>query len=54
MGMHAILVQYTISMENIKQVNIKNRTYNFFNGLNNIKRPGFKLTKNRQKIIRKY
>ena len=40
-------------MENIKQINIKNRTYYFFSDMINISFL-FKLTKNKQKIVKKY
>ena len=43
-------------MENIEQINIKNRTYYFFNDMINIKDliKKFKLNKNRQKVLQKY
>ena len=39
-------------MGNIKEINIKNRTYYFFDDMINIE--DFKPTKNRQEIIEKY
>ena len=41
-------------MRNIKQINIKNRTYYFFNDMINIKDFDPSLIKNRQKIIPKH
>ena len=40
-------------MGSIKEINIKTQTYYFFNDMINIKY-SFKLSKNRQKITRKY
>ena len=40
-------------MENIKQINIKNITYYFYNDIINIK-DFYPRDKNRQKIIQKY
>ena len=41
-------------MRNTKEINIKNRTYHFFNDMINIKDFDPNLIKNRQKIIQKY
>ena len=41
-------------MENIKQININDFRYYFFNGIINIKKFWFKLIKNRQKITQKH
>ena len=38
----------------VKQINIKNRTYYFFNDVIDIRDFDSKLTKNRLKIIQKY
>ena len=40
-------------MGNIKQINIKNRTYYFFNDMTNIKDFDSSLIKNRQKVLQK-
>ena len=41
-------------MGNIKQINIKNRTYYFFNDMINVKNFDSNLLKNRQKVIKKH
>ena len=41
-------------MGEVKQINIKNRTYYFYNDMINIKNLEPKFLKNRQKIIQKH
>ena len=41
-------------MGNIKQINIKNCTYYFFNDMINVKNFDSNLLKNRQKVIQKH
>ena len=41
-------------MGNIKQINMKNRTYYFFNDMINIKYFDSSLIKNKQNILQKY
>ena len=45
---------WALQIENIKQINIKNRTYQFFQWLDLYWRVWLKLTKNEHKIIKKH